>query len=153
MRNWRILIFASVTAALATLGGLTGCKSDQNTYGGRSEGRAMDDKHLTENVEQALESDATYKYSSVGVHTYSGVVQLSGFVGTQAQKDRAGEVASHVQGVSSVVNNITLMPETPTPTGRTTTEQPSAAPAQTQPTPPPDGSSPGVTPTTPPRSP
>jgi hypothetical protein len=109
----------------------------------------MDDKHITENVEGALESDATYKYHSVGVHTYSGVVQLSGFVGTQAQKDRAGEVASHVQGVSSVVNNISLMPETPTPTGRVATN---SAPA-TDTTPPPDGSSPGVTPTTPPRSP
>jgi hypothetical protein len=47
-------------------------------------------------------------------------VQLSGFVNTEQQKDRAGEIAEHVPGVANVVNNISLKPQQPSmPTGRT----------------------------------
>jgi osmotically-inducible protein OsmY len=35
---------------------------------------------------------------------------LSGFVDTEAQKDKAGDLAKGVQGVTSVDNNITVRP-------------------------------------------
>lgn len=40
--------------------------------------------------------------------TFKGVVQLSGFVNTTAQKDRAGDLATKVAGVKEVQNNITV---------------------------------------------
>jgi hyperosmotically inducible protein len=46
------------------------------------------------------------------VTTYKGVVQLSGFVENQAQKDRAGEVARQTSGVADVHNDLIV------PTGR-----------------------------------
>ena len=49
-----------------------------------------------------------YKYDGVKVIACNGVVQLSGFVNTSAQKNSAGEVASKVVGVKSVENNLTV---------------------------------------------
>ena len=49
-----------------------------------------------------------YKYDGVKVTAGNGVVQLSGFVNTSAQRNRAGEVASKVVGVKSVENNLTV---------------------------------------------
>jgi hypothetical protein len=76
---------------------------------------------ITETVEEKLQAEPVYKFSDVDVKTFAGVVQLSGFVGTEEQKARAGEVAQHVDGVTRVVNNITLIPRTNelSPTGRT----------------------------------
>jgi hyperosmotically inducible protein len=42
------------------------------------------------------------------VETYKGVVQLSGFVETAAEKQEAGRVAAGVDGVKSVSNNISI---------------------------------------------
>jgi len=48
------------------------------------------------------------------------VVQLSGFVDTDEQKNRAGEIARQEEGVTQVVNNISLKPQGNNlqPTGR-----------------------------------
>ena len=42
----------------------------------------------------------------IQVETYKNVVQLSGFVDTPAMVGRAGTVASRVEGVASVTNNL-----------------------------------------------
>jgi osmotically-inducible protein OsmY len=42
------------------------------------------------------------------VETFKGVVQLSGFVNTRDQKDRAGDLARKVKGMTDVENNITV---------------------------------------------
>jgi hyperosmotically inducible protein len=42
------------------------------------------------------------------VETFKGVVQLSGFVNTKDQKNRAGDLARKVAGVTDVENNITV---------------------------------------------
>jgi len=42
------------------------------------------------------------------VETYKGVVQLSGFVGSQTDIDKAGKIAQSVTGVASVKNNMIL---------------------------------------------
>jgi osmotically-inducible protein OsmY len=106
--------------------GVTGCQSSGHQSNDRTEGRALDDKHITERVENALKAEPTYKYTDVGVKTFGGIVQLNGFVTTEDQRRRAGEIAQNTQGVNQVVNNIVLKPETPTPTGR-----PDQAPAST----------------------
>jgi hyperosmotically inducible protein len=40
------------------------------------------------------------------VETFKGVVQLSGFVSTAAEKEKASEIARKVKGVTDVRNNI-----------------------------------------------
>lgn len=87
------------------VGTLTGCAGNSNT---RSTGEYIDDKTLQHNVSSALSSNAEYKFDQVNVDVYRGTCQLSGFVDTQAQKDKAGNIAKSVPGVTSVDNNITV---------------------------------------------
>jgi osmotically-inducible protein OsmY len=64
-------------------------------------------------VNQSLDDTAEYNFSSVDVKVYRGTVQLSGFVNTRDQKNRAGEIAEAVPGVDRVENNLTIKPESP----------------------------------------
>jgi hypothetical protein len=90
---------------------ITGCQSTPKDE--RSEGRALDDKKITENIRKDLQTEPTYKFSEVDVSTFAGIVQLSGFVNTQGEKDRAEQIAQDERGVSQVVNGIALKPEMP----------------------------------------
>lgn len=92
------------TGAVGTLT-LTGCAGNSNT---RSTGQYIDDKTLGRQVRSALSNNGEYKFDQVNVDVYRGTCQLSGFVDTQTQKDKAGNIAKGVQGVSSVDNNITV---------------------------------------------
>ena len=87
--------------------GLAGCAT--NRYD-RTAGEVMDDRRLEVRVERALERQPVYKYPNIDVHTYRGVVQLSGFVATEAQKEAATEIAKRVRGVAQVENNILIAP-------------------------------------------
>jgi len=114
MRNNRIQILLSVGTA-AMLVAIAGCSTTPKDE--RSEGRAIDDKHITENIEKKLGNEPTYKFSEVKVSTFAGIVQLSGFVNTDGEKDRAEEIAKNTDGVTQVANGIALKPEMPA-TGR-----------------------------------
>jgi len=48
------------------------------------------------------------KSAEINVETFKGVVQLSGFVSSQADIDKAASLARSVKGVSSVKNNMRL---------------------------------------------
>jgi hyperosmotically inducible periplasmic protein len=91
--------------ALAMAGGLTGCAGDRYT---QSTGERIDDKGDSSRVRERLSEDTQYKYEDVKVQTFKGVVQLSGFVNSRDQKNRAGELARKVEGVKEVENNITV---------------------------------------------
>ena len=84
----------------------TGCTTEQR--GGRSAGEYIDDKTLNTRVRGALDDSAEYKFPDVKVESFRGTVQLSGFVATMAQKNRAGEIAKTVRGVANVDNKITV---------------------------------------------
>ena len=101
--------------AAAMLIAMTGCETTPKDE--RSEGRSLDDKHITENVEKSLQKEPTYKFSEVKVSTFAGIVQLSGFVNTDGEKSRAEDIAENTDGVKQVVNGIALKPEMPA-TGR-----------------------------------
>lgn len=73
-----------------------------------STGEYIDDSVITTKVKAALVRDDQTPGGAIKVETFKGVVQLSGFVDTQLQKSRAAEVAQGVEGVQSVVNNITV---------------------------------------------
>ncbi|HTD66527.1 MAG TPA: BON domain-containing protein [Candidatus Limnocylindria bacterium] len=91
--------------ALAMTGSLTGCAGDRYT---QSTGEHIDDKAESTRVRGALSDDTQYKYDDVKVQTFKGVVQLSGFVNSREQKNRAGDLAKKVEGVKEVENNITV---------------------------------------------
>lgn len=91
--------------ALTTVAGLTGCAGDRYT---RSTGEMIDDKAQSARVNLALSKDTEYKYSDVKVQTFKHTVQLSGFVNSRDQKNRAGEIAKRVEGIREVQNNITV---------------------------------------------
>jgi len=90
--------------AVALFGGLAGCAGDNH----RHNTERADDSADSSRVRQALSADTEYKYGSVEVHTYKGVVQLSGFVNSRDQKNRAGDLAKRVGGIRGVENNITV---------------------------------------------
>ena len=92
-------------SAVALIGGLTGCAGDRYT---QSTGERIDDQADSSRVRKALSADTQYKYGDVTVQTFKGVVQLSGFVNSRDQKNRAGDLAKNVQGVRGVENNITV---------------------------------------------
>jgi hypothetical protein len=111
----RTLKNLTLVAALgASVFAITGCV---NT-GGRTAGRYMDDRNITRKVETSLEEEQVYKFPAVKVTTYRGVTQLSGFVETEEQKRRAGEIARNVMGPAEIINNISVRPGQLTPTGR-----------------------------------
>ena len=115
-RNW-IVMGLTLAAAIFSLAGCETTPKDE-----RSEGLAMDDKHITEKVKKSLDGEPTYKFTDVDVRTFAGIVQLSGFVNSGDQKNRAQQIAQHTDGVREVVNGITLKPAPAVPTSRPNTE-------------------------------
>ena len=71
-------------------------------------GTTIDDSAITTKVKSALLADADVKGLDIKVETNKGEVQLSGFVETQAQIDRAVSVAKGVEGVKNVDNKMSL---------------------------------------------
>jgi hyperosmotically inducible protein len=123
----RIIFIGGFAAIL----GITGCSTWGHHDESRSAGRVTDDKHLTSEIKDRLAGEPVYKFDHVDVKTFDGVVQLSGFVGTEEQKQHAATIAQTVPGVSRIVNGITVH-EMITPTGRLWgTNQPQSQPPVT----------------------
>jgi hyperosmotically inducible protein len=78
-------------------------KSASQTAGG-----AIDDSTITAKVKSALIDSSDTKAGDIKVETRGGVVQLSGFVASEAQKTAASKVAQAVEGVKSVNNSISV---------------------------------------------
>ena len=93
-------------AALPLLLGVTGCTTGSRYE--QSTGERIDDHGMSSRVRSALAADSQYKYGDVSVQTFKGVVQLSGFVNSRDQKNRAGELARKVEGVKQIENAITV---------------------------------------------
>ena len=92
--------------ALPLVCGVTGCTTGSRYT--QSTGEYIDDHTLSSHVKKALKTDPQYKYDDVNVVTFKEVVQLNGFVNTNDQKTRAGDLARKVEGVKEVQNNITV---------------------------------------------
>lgn len=82
-----------------------GCASTQTK---ESTGAYIDDSVITTKVKAALFKEPTLKSTEINVETFKGVVQLSGFVNSQADINRAVEVTRKVEGVRSVKNDMRL---------------------------------------------
>jgi hyperosmotically inducible periplasmic protein len=107
MKKLSIGIPALICGAILLITAFAGCAGDRYR---QSTGEALDSTAITARVRAALLADPEVSGFDVGVTTFRGVVQLSGFVDTPDQRIRAEDIAWGVQGVRSVENNITLKP-------------------------------------------
>lgn len=73
-----------------------------------STGEYIDDTVITTKVKTAIFEEESLKSAEVNVETYKGIVQLSGFVSSQADINKAIAVAHSVNGVTSVTNDMHL---------------------------------------------
>ena len=71
-------------------------------------GTEIDDTVLTTKVKSVLLGDAEVKGLEIKVETRKGVVQLSGFIESKAQADRAILIVGAMEGVKGTENNMTL---------------------------------------------
>jgi len=71
-------------------------------------GNVIDDTTVNASVKAALIEAKSVPSSGIVVETYKGVVLLSGFVETQAQKDAAGKAAGGVSGATKVHNALAV---------------------------------------------
>jgi hyperosmotically inducible protein len=76
-----------------------GCASTATQEG---TGEYLDDSIVTAKVKHAILHEGSLKSGEINVETFKGIVQLSGFVSSQSDIDKAVEVAGNVQGVKSV---------------------------------------------------
>jgi osmotically-inducible protein OsmY len=91
------------TCALAASLAVTSCASGPTR---ESTGEYIDDTAITTKVKTTLLEDNEVSALDVGVETFKGRVQLSGFVETQREKAKAEELARRVAGVKSVSNDL-----------------------------------------------
>ncbi|TAL42512.1 MAG: BON domain-containing protein [Methylovulum sp.] len=82
-----------------------GCASTQTTEG---TGEYVDDSVITTKVKALLFDDPSLRSGEINVETFKGVVQLSGFVNSQADINKAVEITRGVSGVTSVKNAMRL---------------------------------------------
>lgn len=81
---------------------LAGCAADTKERASEY----FDDTTITTKVKTKLFDDPQTSGFAITVKTYKGTVQLSGFVNSDKEKDRAGELAKAVPGVKDVKNDL-----------------------------------------------
>ncbi|MBU3613050.1 BON domain-containing protein [Polynucleobacter sp. MG-27-Goln-C1] len=92
--------------ALAFTGILISLSACAATDTKESTGQYVDNSVLTAKVKTAIFNEPTLKSSEITVQTFKGEVQLSGFVSSIDQTNKAVEVARGIPGVTSVKNDM-----------------------------------------------
>ena len=95
--------FISTIIPAVMLATLLGCASTTKHEG---TGEYIDDTVITTKVKAAVFAEPTLKSSEINVETFKGVVQLSGFVSSEADTRKAAELARGIKGVTSVKNDM-----------------------------------------------
>lgn len=80
-----------------------GCASTPKQEG---TGEYIEDSVITTKVKAAILNEPGLKVAEINVETFKGIVQLSGFVSSKADKGKAVEVARGVKGVKSVKDDM-----------------------------------------------
>jgi hyperosmotically inducible protein len=70
----------------------------------------MDDLVITGTIKTKLAEDQTIDSMGINVDTTNGVVTLSGLVNSNDQKQQAELLASGIEGVQEVINELELNP-------------------------------------------
>jgi osmotically-inducible protein OsmY len=100
MRLNRLHAFALALVITAPL--VAGC--------GKTVGETIDDTTTTTRVKTALLNDEAVGGLRIDVDTFKGVVTLSGRVKSQAEKERAINLARRVSGVTEVKDALQIIP-------------------------------------------
>lgn len=87
---------------------VAGCASNGHA---RSGGEVIDDTAITTKVKTALLAEKDVNSFDISVTTFDGVVQLSGFVDSQWQIDKAVQIATAVGGVQKVKSDLIHKPK------------------------------------------
>ena len=88
---------------MITIAAFSACASTSKQEG---TGEYVDNSVITTKVKSLLAADDFLKSFKIGVETYKGTVQLSGFVNSQKAVDKAIEIARSVKGVTSVKSDL-----------------------------------------------
>jgi osmotically-inducible protein OsmY len=102
MRSLRGVGILVLTIVLAMAWGCGSTATKEGT------GEYVDDSVITAKVKAAILGDSTLKVNEINVETFKGVVQLSGFVRSKEDIDKAVQVARGVAGVKSVKNDMRI---------------------------------------------
>ena len=97
----QVAYFLGAIVLAATIG----CASTASQEG---TGEYVDDTVITTRVKTAILREPALKVLQINVETYKGVVQLSGFVDSQAMASKAVDVARSIPGVKSVRNDMRI---------------------------------------------
>jgi osmotically-inducible protein OsmY len=97
--------YFSVLFLAIAVSSVVGCSSSPTREG---TGEYIDDTVITTKVKAAIVNEPTLKVTEINVETFKGIVQLSGFVSSQAAADKAVAVARGVSGVKSVKNDMRI---------------------------------------------
>jgi len=92
-------------ALMFLLAFFVGCTATDTS---RGTGEYVDDAVIATKVKTAIINEPTLKATEIKVEVFRGVVQLSGFVNSQADINKAVAVARGVSGVQSVKNDMRL---------------------------------------------
>lgn len=84
---------------------LTACAGDRQKP---STGEFIDDRAISTKVKTSLLADKDVSGTAINVDVVKGVVQLSGFVKSEQERQKAGQLARAVAGVKEVKNDIRL---------------------------------------------
>jgi len=100
---------AAATRVAHSVNGVQNVRNNLNVgHTERSAGVVVDDSVVTTKVKAALVAEPATKARDITVVTRDGIVQLSGFVDSAAEKATAAEVAQGVAGVKEVRNNLEI---------------------------------------------
>jgi len=99
-KSYIVIRFLVVLMLIATF---VACASTPKQEG---TGEYIDDSVITTKVKSLLAADDFLKSFQISVESRKGIVQLSGFVNSQAAVDKAGEIVRSVKGVKSVRNDL-----------------------------------------------
>jgi len=103
MKNCQRSLIAAWTLVFAFLTVLGGCAGSQSR---ESTGEFVDDSVITTKVKSAFVADKEVSALNIGVETFKGTVQLSGFANSRSEATKAEKIAWNVKGVKSVRNDI-----------------------------------------------
>ena len=107
MEHYKVKYYNKLAAVFLAIlmASLLGCASTDTKEG---TGEYIDNAVITAKVKAAIFDEPSLKSAEINVETFKGVVQLSGFVSSQANIDKAVEIARQVKGVKSVKNDMQL---------------------------------------------
>ena len=101
--------FATAIAATALMGAVACSESPtEESAAAQSASAQIDDTVVLSSVKAALIADPVTQARQIDVEVNKGIVQLNGFVDSEAEKSQAAALATGVDGVLEVRNNLAI---------------------------------------------